>query len=261
MCNPDRHPSARRQQGVLLVELLIGLTIGMLVATAAIGTLALSRNAASTATELGQLHQQGVHALRMMGRYVRQAGALDIRANAATGGFAQASDFAGLGPQGAAVAGQEGRDGRPDEFSVRQQTASGLSSATQLDCQGGLAKTAHTDSTFLVADANLRCRALKDAQPITDGVADFQVRYRVATAAGMQSMDADQVDAASGWSAVSAIEVCLHLQGDAASHPRSGSHATCQRDGAGRYARASQDGRLHVVMRRVFDLRTSEVRP
>jgi len=252
-------PRARRQGGIALVELLVGLAVGMLVVVAATGSVLLSRGMASTVSELSQLHLQGAHALRVIGRQVRQAGARDIRANPATGRYAIA-DFSGFDAQGRIVVGTDGAPGQADQLSVSHQPASAMAS-TQRDCLGALVTSGHADSTFQVVGADLRCRTGTAAQPMTGNVADFQLRYRVTTPGGTRSLPATEVQAGGLWPAVSAIEVCLDLQSRRSDYGDLGSYRTCGRDADGSFASAPRAGRLHVVLRNVFDIRASEGAP
>jgi len=242
------------QRGVSLVELLVGIVVGLLVVTAASASLLLARGTTTTATELNQLYQQGAHALRVIGIQVRQAGARDIRADPATGHHVIADDFPGFNAQGQAVAGADGAGDKTDQLSVSHQPASG---STARDCLGGVVIKGHTDSTFQVVGQDLRCGAGATPQPMIGNVAQFQLRYRVTTPAGTQSMTAAEVEAVQSWQSVSAVEVCLDLQGSARDHPGSGDYRSCLRAADGSFASAPRDGRLHVVFRQVFDIRSS----
>jgi len=245
------------QRGVSLVELLVGIVVGLLVVTAASGSLLLASGTTTTVSELNQLYQQGAHALRIIGTQVRQAGARDLRFDPATGRHA-IDDFPGLDARGLAVSGTDGARDRADQFSVSHQPAS---ASTARDCLGTVVTARHMDSSFEVVGQDLRCRAGSTAQPMISNVAQFQLRYRVTTSDGTRSLPAAEVEALQLWRAVSAIEVCLDLQGNASSHPRSGDYPSCLRDGAGGFASAPRDGRLHVVFRQVFDIRSRDATP
>jgi len=250
------------QGGVLLLELLVGLAVGMLVVTAATGLLLLSRGTTTTVTELSHLQQQGAHALRVIGRYVRQAGAQDLRADPASAYFSMAPKTMEGDMPVEAITGSEGSNGAPDALSVSHQRASGLPAGSESDCLGSIPKGAVITSSFRVAGENLRCGNGVQSYAMTGDVADFQLRYRVATPAGTQSMTAAEVDSAALWTAVSAVDVCLDLQGSAQTQPESGSaYRGCRRDGAGRIAEAPTAGRLHVVFRQLFALRVREGAP
>jgi len=237
--------------------LLVGIMVGLLVVTAACASLLLASGTTATVGELNQLYQQGAHALRIIGTQVRQAGARDLRFDAASGRHVL-DDFPGLDAQGLAVNGTDGARDRADQFSVSHQP---VSAAIARDCLGAVVTARHTDSTFQVVGQDLRCRAGSTAQPMIGNVAQFQLRYRVTTPAGTRSLSAAEVESLQLWRAVSAIEVCLDLQGSATNHPRSGNYHGCLRDGDGRFASTPRDGRLHVVFRQLFDIRSKQATP
>ena len=68
----------RHQQGASLLELLVGILLGLLVIGAAISTLMVSRATSGTIGDISQLQQQGSYAMRVMGTQFRQAGSIDI---------------------------------------------------------------------------------------------------------------------------------------------------------------------------------------
>ncbi|SCK52526.1 type IV pilus assembly protein PilW [Variovorax sp. HW608] len=263
MFSPDRHlgafrrntPPRVRQKGASLIELLVGLTIGLLVIAAALGTLLISRGSSVAITEMSQLQQQGSYALRVIGVQFRQAGSVELM-QAASGAYAFSSAFTGFGGGPTVVTGKEGANGLPDEVSVSNQPSAVLATQRR-DCLGRETTGDRMDSTFFVRNAQLYCRGSDPkAQAIIGNVADFQVSYRVKTDAGTQSLAADKVKAANLWSSVSAIEICLDLQGTDNSNPQAGTYQTCRVDGSGTPVRASRDGRIHLVYRNVFNLRT-----
>lgn len=251
MSSPDL-PTAdrRRQQGLSLVELLAGLVVGLLVVMAAFGALSLSREASGKVVELSQLQQQGSYALHVIGLQIRQAGAMDAMRNEATGLYA----FGNSRPQAAgtdfAVHGTDGKGASADTVSVAFAAAAWSAAPGQFDCSGsGVPSHARVDATFETdAKGQLSCTGRRK-QPVIRDVADFQVRYRVATGGGVQVMDARDVEAQALWGAVSAVEVCLDMQGSDKGPDLGLSYRGCSGgDGAGA-------GRTHLVFRNVFGLR------
>jgi len=110
------------------------------------------------------------------------------------------------------------------------------------------------DSTFSLADGQLYCKNSKQPpqnQAIIGNVADFQLAYRLATASGVQILSAKEVEQNALWGSVSAVEICLDLQGNESNNPE-GTYKNCQG------ADTSRNGRLHLVFRNVFDLRTQK---
>ena len=66
------------QRGLSLVELLVGLLLGMLIIAVALGALMASRAVSGTVSDASQLQQQASHIFRVMGRQIRQAGSLRL---------------------------------------------------------------------------------------------------------------------------------------------------------------------------------------
>ena len=71
-----RHPvGLPRQRGVSLIELLIGLVIGLLVVVAAMGSLVYTRASSLLIGDSTRLQQEAATAFRIIGGVARQAGA------------------------------------------------------------------------------------------------------------------------------------------------------------------------------------------
>ncbi|MGO4391041.1 PilW family protein [Variovorax sp. M-6] len=259
MSTPDARPGLRRRQrGLSLIELLAGMAIGLLVIATAFGTLLLARSAAASVSELGQLQQQGSYALHVIGQQFRQAGSLEPVRDETTGLHAFATEAAGSGNAAAVVSGTQGADGAGDSVSVavvraRWPAASGSQRIwAQYDCIGANVETENRISATFSLDAKgqLTCRSAKGLQPVIGNVADFRVSYRVDTGSGIQAMDAGAVQRAKLWSAVTAIEVCLDLEGSEISAGAFKDYRGCAETDKPRA------GRTHLVFRNLFHLRT-----
>ncbi|CAN7145772.1 MULTISPECIES: PilW family protein [unclassified Acidovorax] len=70
--------SIGRQNGVTLVELMVGIAVGLLVVAVALGALMASRGVSGTVSESTALAQQASYAFRVIGQQVRQAGSLEL---------------------------------------------------------------------------------------------------------------------------------------------------------------------------------------
>lgn len=257
MCNPERflhrvrsHSLVHKQRccGISLGELLVGLTVGLMVIASAIATLGISRATSASVSDLSQLQQQGSYALRIIGMQVRQAGSIEVVQNAGNGlyGFNAAPASALSSP---AVSGIDGGDTGTDTVSVSYQP--GLKDSQGRDCLGESISGVRAEGTFLVQNAELRCKTAGKNQALISNVADFQVWYRVRSASGdTQRMTATQVKEAALWDSIKSIEICLHLVGNETGHPDSSRLPGCQNESA------SRNGRLHLVFHNVFDLRS-----
>ena len=243
----------RRQRGVSLIELLVGLTVGLLVIAAALGTLALSRGASAAVSEISQLQQQGAYALRIIGMQLREAGSLEPHRRDADGLYefpTPPADATGTSAIEAAVRGTDGRGAASDSVSVFTPYAD--SAAEHLrDCLGNrLRSTGAIDTTFAADGAGqLTCASQGRKDAVISHVADFQLSYRVRTGSGLQILNATEVEASRLWAAVEAIEVCLDLQGSETIAGAAAPYQDC--NGTDR----PRNGRTHLVFRNVFDLR------
>lgn len=79
------------QHGATLIELMVGISIGLLTITVALGSLMISRSISGTISEASNLQQQAAHAFRTIGLQTRQAGGLELNLD---------PDFAKLGASG-----------------------------------------------------------------------------------------------------------------------------------------------------------------
>ena len=72
--SPNPQAAFSRQRGATLLELMVGITIGLLTVTVALGALMISRGVSGTVSEASQLQQQASYAFRVIGQQLRQAG-------------------------------------------------------------------------------------------------------------------------------------------------------------------------------------------
>lgn len=240
-----------RQRGVGLVELLVGMTVGLLVIAAAIGALVVFRGTSSSISDISQLQQQGSFALRVIGVQLRQTGSLEPSLDAQTRLFAFGAALPKYGATNAAVNGSDGASSDPDTLSVATMASQGLPTTQRRDCLGRpIAAGVKMQARFRVDGNELKCDAIGASQALIENVADFQVLYRIATGTGTRIMGATSVQAAGLWGSVTAIEVCLDLKGDEPTPDVGSTYLNCKGTSTAR------EGRLHLVFRNLFDLRT-----
>lgn len=270
-----RPPRPHAQRGLTLLELMVGVTVGLLVVVAAMGTLIASRGVAGAVSDASGIQQQATHAMRVIGLQVRQAGSLYLDLN--PGSAAAPVAFEAYAP--AANAGKG--------FAPATDTIAGSSSAMTVsyrrykepvhtattdqaqarNCLGGPANSSpdlRVESIFQRHGDQLRCGGNDTAnapQPLVQNVADFQVRYLLqdnATPgeAAIQYVAADAVGDGN-WGRAQAVEVCLVLHGNEPIEMPAGSTYTgCDGTAVDMTAPGERTRRMHMVFRSVFQLRS-----
>lgn len=234
----------------MLIELMVGLAVAAIAIGAAIVTLLVARDAASSVNELAQLQRDASHALRVLSLQIRAAGSNELQASSGNPGYFR---FVVNGPTGedpSKIHGTDGTTGASDRVHLIQ-TSPPLLPSQQRDCLGQEAASgSRIEATFqLDAKGNLQCKgASAKPQPLVPGVAAFKLRYRVRQGEQIRSLPAAEVEAAQLWPAVTALEVCLELQGQARPGALEAGYVDCLNRSA------STGGRLRLVTRKVFAL-------
>lgn len=270
----------RTQRGVTLIELMIGIAIGLLVIAVAMGALMVSRGVSGTVSDASTIQQQAAYAMRVIGLQLRQAGSLRLNLDPGTT-VTESLYLVPVAFETSPAASTPVIDiagtASPVTFSVgySRYTEPVFTSATEQafsrNCLGGPAD----DSTDLRADSvfsldtvtnTLQCNGNSaGAQPIVRNVANFQVRYLLqdnTTTPGVptiKTVDADGVNAdPSNWTRVQGVEVCLVLYGDEAIDLPTGSNYTdCNGTAVDMSTlTGARARRMHVPFRNVFQLRS-----
>lgn len=283
------HQRYTAQRGVTLIELLVGITIGLLTIAVAMGALMVSRGVSGTVSDASEIQQQASYAFRVVGQQLRQAGSLKLK-------LAAAKVEGDITPPlvGDPVAFETDFSDGVSTFTLATDTLSGLDAPSaseyklttgyrnytepvytnaavqslQRNCLGGQGSAALIQSRFVLnaATNELRCDGNGQVQPIVRNVANFQVRYLVQSANGTGSPNLRYVNAATvgapgsaGWAQVFAVEVCLVLYGnESIDLPTGSSYTDC--DGATAVnmttLAAPRNRRMHMVFRNVYQLRS-----
>lgn len=262
-----------RQTGVTLIELLVGLAIGLMAVAVALGALLVSRGVSGTVSDASQMQQQGAHALRVIGRQLRQAGAirLNLAFAVAPGSAPQPATIDPLG----AVAFERSFDRQSmlgtdvaNEIRVGYQNYTesvSFNSEPQsllADCQGKPSATGVVQSDFVLVMADgattgvLQCSGVDGvAQTLIGNVADFQVRYMLqttdATGARVQWTTAAGV---TNVEAVVAVEVCLEIVGEESIDSAGATYRNCSWQDTD--AELPMGNRMRMVFRNTFQVRT-----
>ncbi len=273
----------QRQRGVSLIELMVGIAIGLLVVAVAMGALMVSRSISGTVSDASSIQQQAAATLRIIGMQLRQAGSM--RLNLDPGTTAAAETY--LVPVAFETALSAGTAEPMDSFDPKTHTLSGADSPVSLttgyrrytepvfiatteqalvrNCVGGPADNsthARLNNVFTLNGNELRCAGNgATPQPIAQNVANFQVRYVVqdsTTTPGAPTLRTLTASAVTSWGQVQAVEVCLVFYGvEPIDLPTGSNYTDC--DGTtvdmstltGVRAR-----RMHVAFRNVFQLRS-----
>ncbi|MGR4868088.1 hypothetical protein ACIPRI_04370 [Variovorax sp. LARHSF232] len=238
----------------MLVELMIGLAIAAIAIAAAIASLLMVRDAAGAISEMSRLQQQAAHALRVLGLQARPAGSLALQADEGAFRFAATSPTFDEMEGAAVVHGEEGRDN--DSLRLAQ-LAPPLLPSQRRDCLGQeIAAGQRMEASFQVdGKGSLKCKSSSGQnQPLVAGVTAFKLHYRVRQGFLVRSLRAAEVEQARLWPAVIALEVCLDLHGDERAAAYEGRYTACTGQSA------AGGGRLHLVTRQLFRLRTQEGR-
>jgi type IV pilus assembly protein PilW len=235
-------PSENGQRGATLVELLVGITIGLMTIAVAAGALMVSRGVSGTVTDASQIQQQASYIFRVLGQQLRQAGSmrLDLAANKGPGEPIDPADVVAFTPDetlhsiSATVPPITGKDSPTSseyKLSVAYQNYAepSFTSASDVsffrDCLGSAPAVPVAPfeqnvirSQFQLKDDELRCLGTNPIpQPMARNIADFQVNYLRQTdgstgAPKIQTLNATAIGAA--WNTVYGADVCLVLYGD-----------------------------------------------
>jgi type IV pilus assembly protein PilW len=285
-----------QQRGVTLIELMVGIVIGLLVVAVAMGALMVSRGISGTVSDASGIQQQAAYVMRVIGQQLRQTGSLylnpnptggsntdvlspvafEIKADGVSGGnsFAQESTLAGASD----TVTTGFRRYADNVFMVAGTPASGASAATfgtdylARNCVGAPGNSS-TDQlvesifTFDSAKNELQCRGngVTTPQPIVQNVAQFQALYVVqttdATGSKVQyTKGSDMPTAATDptWRRVQGIQVCLVLYGsEPIDMPAGSAYTDCTGTSVDMTTlTGTRKNRMHLVFRNTFQLRS-----
>lgn len=241
-------PPTRRQRGVSLIELLIGLTIGLLVAVAAVGSLVYTKVSSTSVGDSSRLQQDASTAFRIMGHQLRQTGARRLQNS--TGDKVQFDPtYQGLSTATFVIlSGTEGATNGTDTLVVSYDVDPSIDAR---DCLGQTPAGSMVRSTFRVVGRELQCLGSATAatsQALISGVEDMQVWYGVRTGDDLRYRVASDV---ADWGMVEAVQVCLRLVGDVAGNPT----VAANTPGCIAGQTVNSDGRIRRVFTQVFNLR------
>ena len=280
-----------RQSGVTLIELMVGLAIGLLVVAAAMGALMVSRGISGTVSDASGIQQQGAYILRVLSQQLRQTGSLYLNPDPVGGNstdvlspvafeiMARASDVTQSFRQEDTLVGGDNtvttRFRRYQDNVFLADNATSTTIGTDFlarNCVGAPGNSS-TDQrvesifTFDSTKNELQCGGNGTAaQPIAQNVAQFQVTYMVQTtdAAGNTTVQytkgSDMPAAAtdSRWRRVQGVQVCLVLYGsEPIDMPAGSSYTDCAGTSVNMTTLTGErKNRMHLLFRNTYQLRS-----
>ena len=280
-----------RQSGVTLIELMVGLAIGLLVVAVAMGALMVSRGISGTVSDASGIQQQGAYILRVLSQQLRQTGSLylnpdpaggtstdvlspvafEIKADAVGSGnsFVQEESLTGAGTTVTTAF----RRYQDNVFVADNATSSTIGTDFLARNCVGAPGNSSTDQrvesifTFDSTKNELQCGGNGTAaQPIAQNVAQFQVTYMMQTtdAAGnttVQYVKGSDMPAAATdpkWRRVQGVQVCLVLYGsEPVDMPAGSSYTDCAGTSVNMTTLTGErKNRMHLLFRNTYQLRS-----
>lgn len=280
-----------RQRGVTLIELMVGLAIGLLVVAVAMGALMVSRGISGTVSDASGIQQQGAYILRVVSQQLRQTGSLYLNPDTAGGSstdvlspvaFEIKADAVGSGNsfmQEDTLAGASAsvttafRRYQDNVFLADNATSSTIGTdflaRNCVGAPGNSSTDQRIESTFTFDSAKneLQCGGNGvTAQAIAQNVAQFQVTYMVqTTSAGANpavqyTKGSDMPAAATDptWRRVQGVQVCLVLYGsEPIDMPAGSSYTDCAGTSVNMTTlTGDRKNRMHLLFRNTYQLRS-----
>lgn len=192
------------ERGVSLLELMVGLTIGLIVSVAAAGSLVYLQTSARTVSEATRMQQDASLAFDAIGRFVRPTRSVGlVPASGDTVTFTPQSSYAALDSSGLALRGKDANG-----FEVAHPAGpNGIST----DCMGNGPLGASTLVTaFEWRDNGLHCASNGVEHRVLDGVAQWVVHYGVRNPSN-RSLRYRTFASDIAWADVESVRVCMVL--------------------------------------------------
>lgn len=259
-----------RENGATLIEMLVGIAIGLLTIAVAIGALLVSRGVSTAVSDSTNLQEQASYAFRIIGQQLRQAGSirLDLASNKADGVPVEAEDVVAFetifdspnntingldSPPTLTLGAQAFNEDSFQDASDPQLNRDCLRQKATLTAGSG-----NIRSQFTLSGGELQCLGSSGpAQPIIRNVSALLVTYLIQEGAFTGTPTIRRVNAttaAADWTRVFGVEVCLDLIGDERIDTQGGAAADAQ------YVNCSgtsvpYGNRTHMVFRNTYQLR------
>jgi type IV pilus assembly protein PilW len=261
-------PTQKMQQGSSLIELLVGLAVGLMVIAAAMSTLVLSRGASRGVNDQLELQQQANMAMRIMTATLRQANTRELLTDGIGNILFTIPPVYTLAPLPGLYLQGLPRDAQGnDNFGIAYSDVGGVAAVSSQDCLGNrntpiaglVAAGTPVNSQFAVNTNRLMCTGTSGggAQPLIGDVQRFRVLYGVQTGTGIATTTNYFTQAnVPNWNTanVVALELCLELATPPrGNEPAPGNYINCD-DIA-----VANDSRTRVMVRQSVRLRAVPV--
>jgi type IV pilus assembly protein PilW len=256
---------AARQCGMTLIDFMVGITVGLLVVLAAVGSLAMIRSSARTLSDSAALEQQASLVMMQIGQQISQAGS--VNAVLSNGGDKVNFDthpvgieVPGTNPQiYSNVFGTTDANGGSDTLTISYIAPNDGSPA--FNCIGGKGQQSNgvvqIVNIFSVnpTSHDLRCGDQSSVQPIASNVVDMRVKYLFIQNNGNITYQSAALVASTDWINVNGVQICLEMQGnDTVQAPAIQNMTDCQ--GNSRNV-IDNNGHIHRIINQTFYLRNN----
>ena len=253
------------QAGLTLIELMIGLAVGLLVVAVATVSLLGSRSVTGAVSDISGIQQQAAYVMRTFGTQLRQAGSLYLDLGLDAGDESDIitpTVFQLRDDSEQAIHEAEGTGAITIQYTGYEEPTFADNGPISRNCLAepgkgvlGPGETIPLESIFTISGTDLYC----NGQPIAQNVAAFQVRYL------LQGTDQDDPTmlytnraGVADWNRVQGVEVCLVLFGtERIDLPEGASYTGCDENDVDiTTLEGDRTNRMHYVFRNVFQLRS-----
>jgi type IV pilus assembly protein PilW len=257
------------QHGITLIDLMVGITIGLLVVMVATGSLMATRVAGRTISDSAALEQKASLIMLQIGQQITQAGAVVAISNSgdavsdmpyisfdtsAIGGINAVNPSVSIyGADGGA-----GSDSLVVSYTAPNDTDGAVparncigTSSTAVGTQERVVSQFFIDGTNLVCNNDTATPSTAAKQPIASNVVAMKVKYLLIN--GSDQVTLQNASAGMAWANVVGVQICLEVQGDPTNAPpQTLGSGDCR--GNVPY-NTPDDKRIHRVVKQTFYLR------
>lgn len=195
--------SSRQQRGFSLIEVLVGLVIGLLAVAATVQSLHTLQLSQSEQAKAMQLDADARQILQAVAQQLQMAGKHALRASPQ--GTVRLQGFSG---------GALGISGEQDLL-VRYAVSADASHTGCLWHTPTSVGDVSENTYSLGSDQTLRCNSNGNTQPLIDGVRQWRLQLAVASASGLRWLSPTETQTQGLLSRVAGAQICIHLEGDA----------------------------------------------